>query len=262
MFLYIGGFLPRKGTDLLYKAWTAHTSANPLHNSLLVVKPTYVHGAQDILDKFNSLAKNAANRIRIIHEKYSDLNLLYDMSDVLLHPARAEGFGLTVLEALSRGLVVVTTAGTASDDFLGDDYAMRLHSNLSVCKQWPCVDDTLCVFKGHNEVWDACERLANAPQWREVDLTDLFNAINSLSKNQEKLARSTSRAQLGRRLACDVFSWQNVVKLLESKLIRAVHGFGETRRPWNARTEVFEHDGAWKRCAGSSEDSCAQDQRS
>jgi glycosyltransferase involved in cell wall biosynthesis len=55
---------------------------------------------------------------------------LYQLADAYVAPYRAEGFGLPVLEAIACGLPVICTAGGATDDFVRDDFALRISSKL------------------------------------------------------------------------------------------------------------------------------------
>lgn len=49
----------------------------------------------------------------------ADLDTAFRSADVLLHPARVEGYGMVVTEALARGLPVITTTAGGLPDALG-----------------------------------------------------------------------------------------------------------------------------------------------
>jgi glycosyltransferase involved in cell wall biosynthesis len=51
------------------------------------------------------------------------LSELYPRADALAMPSRAEGYGFTVVEAMSFGLPVVTTQVSALPEIVGDDGA-------------------------------------------------------------------------------------------------------------------------------------------
>lgn len=63
-----------------------------------------------------------AGNIETINRTFSadELSALYERCDVVISLHRAEGFGLTLAEAMARGLPVVGTAWSGSADFLSD----------------------------------------------------------------------------------------------------------------------------------------------
>ncbi len=69
------------------------------------------------------LAAEASPNITLIDHVMSeaDLEALYAKSDVLVSLHRSEGFGLTVAEAMARGLAVISTDWSGTVDFLTPD---------------------------------------------------------------------------------------------------------------------------------------------
>lgn len=49
-----------------------------------------------------------------------DLPVLYDLATVFAMPSLLEGFGMPVLEAMAQGAAVVTSAGTSTEEIVGD----------------------------------------------------------------------------------------------------------------------------------------------
>lgn len=72
-----------------------------------------------------------ATNIRVLTEflSQSDLIRLYDSSHVLLSLHRAEGFGLPMFEAMSRGLPVVATGWSGNLDFMSPENSLAVPSN-------------------------------------------------------------------------------------------------------------------------------------
>jgi len=108
--LYVGLLTQRKGLSYLFKA------VDKLGDSVELT----VVGARLFLGYCKSL-EDALSRHRWIpslpHEE-----LLKEMRshDVLIFPSVFEGFGLVILEAMSQGLPVITTANTAGPDIIQD----------------------------------------------------------------------------------------------------------------------------------------------
>jgi glycosyltransferase involved in cell wall biosynthesis len=51
-------------------------------------------------------------------------------ADLYVSPYRAEGFNLPVLEAAACGIPVICTRGGPTDDFISDEFALRIDSEL------------------------------------------------------------------------------------------------------------------------------------
>lgn len=51
----------------------------------------------------------------------ADLAVLFDLATVFALPSMLEGFGMPVLEAMAQGTAVVTSAGTSTEELVGDD---------------------------------------------------------------------------------------------------------------------------------------------
>ena len=60
----------------------------------------------------------------------ADIASLFQAADLYVSPYHGEGFNLPVLEAAACGLPIVCTAGGATDDFVRDDFALRIASTL------------------------------------------------------------------------------------------------------------------------------------
>ena len=129
-FLFVGGTIPRKGTDILLEAFLkAFTAADDV---ALVIKDfggsTFYKG--QTLGGRIAEAQRRPNAPEIIHLDNElspeELPGVYTACDCLVHPYRGEGFGLPVLEAMACNLPVIVTGGGATDDFATDDYAFRI----------------------------------------------------------------------------------------------------------------------------------------
>ncbi len=131
-FLFVGGTIPRKGTDILLDAFLrAFTAADDV---ALIIKDfggnTFYKG--QTLGAQIAEVQRRPNAPEIIHLDNElspeELPGVYTACDCLVHPYRGEGFGLPVLEAMACGLPVIVTAGGATDDFATDEFAFRIPS--------------------------------------------------------------------------------------------------------------------------------------
>ena len=107
----MGGVNLRKGTDLLIKAFSKVVSPARLiiHSQV---------GLEKYGDDIASLLASD-RRINFIHKTVPAPGLYY-LGDVYVYPTRLEGIGLTICEALSSGLPVVTTDSPPMNEFVID----------------------------------------------------------------------------------------------------------------------------------------------
>lgn len=104
----VGRLHPVKGYDLLIEAFAL------LENKRLHLK---IAGVGDELDNLKSIAQNldVSDRIEFVGFQ-TDIYKFLDRLDVYVQSSRSEGFGLSVVEAMSQNLpVVVTPAGSLSE---------------------------------------------------------------------------------------------------------------------------------------------------
>ncbi|MBN6109989.1 glycosyltransferase [Xanthomonas sp. CFBP 8700] len=117
-FLHISSCMPRKGVDVLLKAYgDSYSDADDVS---LVIK-TFANPMNQL---GRWLAEARAGRqdfphVEIIEADLSEAQLksLYEQCDVMVAPSRAEGFGLPMAEAMLSNLAVITTAWGGQCDF-------------------------------------------------------------------------------------------------------------------------------------------------
>ena len=61
-----------------------------------------------------------------------DMANLYKLSNVLVHPYRAEGFAMHVQEAMACGCLPVVPVGGPTDDFIPDDIGLKIPVNVKM----------------------------------------------------------------------------------------------------------------------------------
>ncbi|SPF48657.1 hypothetical protein SBDP1_760033 [Syntrophobacter sp. SbD1] len=126
-FLFVGAAIWRKGIDILLDAYRQTFDSHD--DVVLIIKdlPAGVFyqdaGAGKIIleIKRDPKAPEIAHMQTVL--KTEELPGLYTACDCLVHPYRAEGFALPVLEAMACGIPVVTTAWGSTDDFCSPDYS-------------------------------------------------------------------------------------------------------------------------------------------
>jgi glycosyltransferase involved in cell wall biosynthesis len=188
--LHISSCFPRKGADLLLKAFTAanfgdrpdvtliiKTFPNP-HNTIRsqLNQEGWVKEQPSQLF-FNNLKANSKKKILVVENELSPGQLvsLYQKSDLLVAPSRGEGFGLPMAEAMVFGLPILTTGFGGQTDFCNDETAWLTDYKFSRAKTHMDLPDSV---------------------WVEPDLGDLIRQMENISRlPAEKINRKTRAAQ-------------------------------------------------------------------
>ncbi len=111
--LWIGTLEPRKNLDRLVAAMS---EAGPLAGMpLVLVGPD---GWQT--DVAQTVAPLGGRAVVVGSVSEVEKRAWYEAADVFCLPSLHEGFGLPVLEAMAHGVPVVTSAGTATEELVGD----------------------------------------------------------------------------------------------------------------------------------------------
>jgi len=117
-FLYVGGYDPRKGIDILLKVLIKLSEAKKLHTKLILT------GAKNYFSDELKYLIDKGLKLGIIEERgyVSDTELinLYSNALALVYPSKYEGFGLPPLEAMNLGCPVITTKCTSIPEICGE----------------------------------------------------------------------------------------------------------------------------------------------
>ncbi len=191
-FLHVSSCFPRKGVDILLKAYgKAFKSSDAV--SLVIKTFANPHNEVHLWLEREQKANRDYPEVIIIEDDLSDAQLkaLYMHSDVLVGPSRAEGFGLPFAEAMLSDLPVITTAWGGQLDFCSDETA------------W-LVDYEFTKAQTHFELFDSV--------WAEpspLHLAKQMRQLYALPKEQ-RIAKS----QHARRLLLEKFKWRDVAERL------------------------------------------------
>lgn len=105
----VGVMSPRKGVDVLFEAWRVMEDKSDV---LLTVKTRDTRW----------LPKRRPKNVRVIDDEWSEeqLRYFYGSLDYYLFPSRAEGFGLSPIEAACCGVPGYATNWSGMRDYIGD----------------------------------------------------------------------------------------------------------------------------------------------
>lgn len=110
VFFHSAGMSYRKGTDILVNAF--------INGKLYEKAKLVIHTQMDITKQCDYTKEElVANNIEVIERTVTAPGLYY-MGDIYVYPTKLEGVGLTMYEALSSGLPVITTDFPPMNEFI------------------------------------------------------------------------------------------------------------------------------------------------
>ncbi len=216
-FLFNGGLLPRKGIDVLLKAFT--NAFKNSDNVTLIIHSVYGDDFQlkEILASQNDLEMPD---ILLLQDDLSHFEMLqlYKATDVYVSPYRSEGFGLTVLEAMAMGLQVIVTDFGPSAEICPTDVAacLLIDTEPIQCTIKPCGNMTLF---GHPTV--------QQPSWSEPSVHSLKWRMQEVYQNWQAGRVVAIKLKEDIMAHAEKHSWFDVGSLIISKILLRLQEFGK-----------------------------------
>lgn len=187
--LHISSAFPRKGVDTLLQAYFDEFSGADDVSLLLKTFPNAHNEVGAILERLRTEHTDPPHVAWIDRDlDRSELDALYGLATAYVHPARGEGFGLPVAEAMLAGVPVISVASTGLADFVSDRTA------AVVRHRWTTSTSHVAV---------------PGSEWAEPDLGDLRTEMRSVADGSLGPTRA-ARVETARRLIEDEFSWRRV----------------------------------------------------
>jgi glycosyltransferase involved in cell wall biosynthesis len=127
-FVYVGNAQWRKGLDILLNAWS-NIFAKADNARLIIKDSPAIYGDSNILNEIVKMQyKTQCAELVYLDQNLSekDMAAIYKASKVVVHPYRAEGFGMHVQEAIACGCFPIVSGNGPTDDFIPDDTGIKL----------------------------------------------------------------------------------------------------------------------------------------
>lgn len=196
-FLHLSSCFPRKGIDLLLRAYFESFTAED--DCVLIVKtfPNPHHQIETLVEEFRARTKSAPE-VEVINQdlREEEVLWLYEVSHCVVLPSRGEGFLLPAGEAMLLKKPVITTGFGGQRMFCSEETAFLLPFRLS---------------------WAKTHLSSPYSYWAEPDLEALKKLMRFFYETrakapeiQEKVARAYERIQ--------EFTWEKVAQ----KILKAI----------------------------------------
>jgi glycosyltransferase involved in cell wall biosynthesis len=194
-FLHISSAFPRKGVDVLLEAYFGQFSGADDVSLILKTFPNPHNEVGAHLARLRADHPDPPD-VRWIDRDLDDGSLqgLYAVAGCYVHPARGEGFGLPVAEAMAAGVPVIAPASSGLAEFVSEDTAITVPFTMEPA-------DTHLATPG--SVWAEPDREAVGTAMRK-----LFVDPGSPEVQQ--------RVDLARQLIADRFRWELVADRWQS----------------------------------------------
>ncbi|KAJ3437096.1 hypothetical protein M0812_19169 [Anaeramoeba flamelloides] len=175
IFLFLGGDLPRKGIDILLDAYISAFS--PSDDVCLLIHSRYSVGFQN--KRIEKILKNQKKypEIEYLTSDFTtdEIVQIYHRADYLIHPFRAEGFGLTTIEALSSGLPLIVSKCGPVLEFLDEKSSFFIPTFKTNCNYKPCGEKK--IFQWETNI---------QPFWCEPKQRNLQNIMKNVYNERDR----------------------------------------------------------------------------
>lgn len=164
-FLHVSSALPRKGVDVLLRAWARLSGGGGPEVSLVIKTTPNPHSrVRDDVAAFEKLHPSAGPIILIDEEvDEQTLKALYQVCDALVAPTRAEGFGLPMAEAVLAGKPVITTGWGGQLDFCTPETAWLVRWRFAEARSHLSTPGSLWVEPDVDDLVEQMRLVATAP---------------------------------------------------------------------------------------------------
>jgi glycosyltransferase involved in cell wall biosynthesis len=207
-FLAVGKYEQRKGYDQLFQAFRKVFSTTP-EVELLIKADFFADEERARNELKNQVEGIGLKNIKIIEGAIdtNDLLALYSYADGFVLPSRAEGWGLTLLEAIACGLPC------AAVNYSGQTEYLSRIDNLYLPIKHKIIPISDFIFE---RCWPSDSGIYG--NWAEADVNDLADQMLDMVKNQLKWNECALKASA---IVRSEFNWSKAVDAAIGSLMRS-----------------------------------------
>jgi len=224
VFLHVSSAFPRKGIDLLLQAYFASFTATDDVTLILKTFPNPHNDVATLLAEARRGHESPPDVIWIDQDLPREaIDALYGVADCYVHPARGEGFGLPVAEAMLAEVPVITVAHSGLLEFSSDDTALIVRHRIEPANTHLTVAGSM---------------------WAEPDVEHLAERLREIHRAPEA-PEVRRRASTAKALIEANFSWSAVAarwrRFVEELQASARTVSTVMVSPWNSRCGIAEY---------------------
>ncbi len=201
VFMNVGSMTDNKGMDLLLKAFAVVVTKRP-EARLLLKGADGLYSSREMFERYLAnltIREREAVLARCTYHgeflSMADMAVFYQAADAYVSPYRAEAFNIPVLEAAACGVPVICTDRGSTDDFVTDDFALKIDSK------------TTTVFRHEQE-----------GEMLEPDLDHLIHVMIKIMDDEEwrKKAACSGVDYISKKFTWDIVADQIVTNLFST----------------------------------------------
>jgi len=199
-FLHISSAFPRKGIDALLNAYFSRFTGDDDATLILKTFPNQHNSVGELLETLQSQHPNPPHVAWINRDLSTGyLGFLYSKASAYVHPARGEGFGLPVAEAMLAEVPVISTNTSGLADFVDSSTAAVVPSQLVSANSHVSIPGS---------------------EWYEPDVQVLGDEMRSLYEGHNPDVRA-SRVSAAKARISENFSWEAVGNRVKKSVLAA-----------------------------------------
>lgn len=187
-------------------------------NVVLIVKTFNLHKNKKLHAKFTKLIENNS-KIKLIDENFEKekLDSLIKNSDALVSLHRAEGFGLTMAEAMSYGKPVIATAYSGNLDYMN-------------------INNSFLVKHGYMELSEDCGILKKGYVMAEPNVDDAVNLMSYVFENKNLAA---DIGEIAKKQITSQLSFNTIGNQIKKRLVIIKDNFLTKEKTSNNKQELL-----------------------
>jgi glycosyltransferase involved in cell wall biosynthesis len=223
-FLHVSSAFPRKGVDVLLEAFFDAFDGTDDVTLVLKTFPNPHNEVGAILGRLRSAHPNPPDVRWIDRDLESrEIEGLYHLAHCYVHPARGEGFGLPVAEAMAGGIPVISLAYSGLADFVSAETAATIPFTLEPAQSHFDIEGSLWAEPDRAALAEEMQRMVEDPRSPSV----------------------VERARKAKELVTTRFSWDAAVARWARFLADLQAGSGPLEvamvTSWNTRCGIAEN---------------------